>query len=189
MEQKWKLIACMLTKAVETSITNHMYRFDGVFYKQTDGGPIGDELSQAIARQVMIWWDREFLRICSEINLDILFYTRYVDDVNLAIIPPPPGTRFVEGELKLCPEFVESDKNEGVDMTSSKIMKCIADSVSSMLIFELDVCSNYRDKRLPILDLKVWPHIKEDMIEIRHCFYKKPMATIMTLRENTAFSS
>ena len=32
-----RMIAAMLVKSVETSITNHMYRFDGKMYKQTDG--------------------------------------------------------------------------------------------------------------------------------------------------------
>ena len=49
----------MLVKSFETTITNHMYRFDGNIYKQTDGGPIGDELSQDIARLVMVWWDEQ----------------------------------------------------------------------------------------------------------------------------------
>ena len=51
----------MLVKATEVSIKNHMYCFDGKFYKQEDGGPIGDELAQAIARIVMIWWDEKFI--------------------------------------------------------------------------------------------------------------------------------
>ena len=59
-DQKRKMVAAMIGKSVETSITNHMYRFSGKMYKQEDGGPIGDELSQAIARLVMIWWDERF---------------------------------------------------------------------------------------------------------------------------------
>ena len=47
----------------------------------------------------MIWWDRKFLDLCSRLKLEVLMYLRYVDDTNKAIIPPPIGTRFVDGEL------------------------------------------------------------------------------------------
>ena len=45
------MLALMIAKAAITSMGNHTYRFDGTVYKQQDGGPIGDELSQAIARR------------------------------------------------------------------------------------------------------------------------------------------
>ena len=61
-QQKQRMLALMITKAAITSMGNHTYRFNGTVYKQQDGGPIGDELSQAIARLVMIWWDEEFLK-------------------------------------------------------------------------------------------------------------------------------
>ena len=48
------MIALMLQKAVEVVMGNHTYRFDGKFYKQKDGGPIGDEMSQVVARITMI---------------------------------------------------------------------------------------------------------------------------------------
>ena len=63
------MIALMMMKVTEVSIKNHMYRFNGKVFKQEDGGPIGDELSQAIARIVMIWWDEEFLKICKNLKV------------------------------------------------------------------------------------------------------------------------
>ena len=51
------MIARMFGIAVHTAMSNHTYRFDGKVYQQEDGGPIGDELAQAVARIVMIWWD------------------------------------------------------------------------------------------------------------------------------------
>ena len=47
------MIAQMIVEAVRTSMSNHLYRFDGKVYKQEDGGPIGDELAQAVARLVI----------------------------------------------------------------------------------------------------------------------------------------
>ena len=77
-EQSAKTMAQMVADAVEVAMSNHMYRFDGKVYLQTDSGPIGDELSQAVARLIMIWWDRTFLEKCSRLGLDIMMYMRYV---------------------------------------------------------------------------------------------------------------
>ena len=83
-----RMIALMLQKAIEVVMRNHTYRFDGKLYKQKDGGPIGDEMSQAVARITMIWFDEKFLERCSERGMEIEFYKRYVDDGNMLAIPP-----------------------------------------------------------------------------------------------------
>ena len=78
--QKKRMLALMFSKATEISMKNHMYRFDGKLFKQKDGGPIGDELSQAVARLVMIWWDNEFCGRCRQLDVRMKMYTRYVDE-------------------------------------------------------------------------------------------------------------
>ena len=83
--QKKRMLALMFSKATEISMKNHMYRFDGKLFKQKDGGPIGDELSQAVARLVMIWWDNEFCGRCRQLDVRMKMYTRYVDDTDIAV--------------------------------------------------------------------------------------------------------
>ena len=64
----------------------------------------------------------------------------------------------------------------------------MANSISPMLEFEEDVPSNHPDGRLPILDLKVWVMQNEGgCLQMRHEFYKKPMASRATLRATTAY--
>ena len=185
--QKKRMFAQMVVCAVQTSMSNHLYRFDGKVYKQEDGGPIGDELAQAVARIVMIWWDNEFLKLCNNVQLELMFFLRYVDDTNKAVIPPPLGTRFNEGKLVVKPELVEEDMSRERDQVVGDLLRTMADSISPMLRFEEDVCSNYTDKRLPILDLKVWVAESDTQTTIMHDFYKKPMASRATLRASTAF--
>ena len=172
----------MLT-SVKMSMQNHMYRFNGKVYKQTDGGPIGDELSQAVARLIMIWWDNEFKKKCEMLKIELLMYFRYVDDTNKALIAPPLGTRFENNKLIICPEKIAEDEQQPRSIVVSNLLKEVANSISPMLQFEVDVGSNYNDDRLPILDLKVWKvgHT------IRHEFYKKNMASKATLRAGTAY--
>ena len=186
--QEKRMLTQMIVSAVITSMNNHMYRFDGHVYKQEDGGPIGDELSQAVARIVMIWWDQKFLNICKQLKLDILFYFRYVDDTNKAVIPPPPGVRYINGELVIIQECIEQDKKVNSDTRVGELLRSIANSISPMLQFEEDVCSNYADGHLPILDLKVWKEVDhEERTHIKHEFYKKPMASKATIRASTAY--
>ena len=191
-QQKQRMLALMITKAAITSMGNHTYRFNGTVYKQQDGGPIGDELSQAIARLVMIWWDEEFLKKCKQLEIDIEMYIRYVDDTNIVTIPQKLGIRYKNGALVYSREAEEEDKQQDRDRVAASLLKNIADEIVPMLKFEEDVCSKYDDGKLPILDLKVWMEVIENensskRVMIRHEFYKKPMANQNTLLASTAY--
>ena len=186
-EQRMKMISGMIKIAIETSMKNHLYRFDGKVFRQSDGGPIGDELSQAVARLIMIWWDNEFIRLCKELKVELLMFLRYVDDTNLAVIPQPPGTRYKNRKLYIDEQMIELDKQLGVDKTTGRLMRTIADDITPMLKFEEDVSSNYNDCRLPVLDFKVWIEILEEKVALKHTFYKKPMANTTTIQANTAY--
>ena len=185
--QKSRMLALMIVKAVEVSMKNHMYIFDGKIYKQEDGGPIGDELSQAVARLVMIWWDEQFCKKCEELNIQLKMYIRYVDDSNLATNPLQLGCRYENNQLVIKKELIEKDKGEKPDKLTARILKEIANTITKMIQMEEDVASNYTDNKLPILDLKVWLEKEEDLVAIRHEFFKKPMASKTTLRAKTAY--
>ena len=187
VHQKNRMLAKMISIAVHTAMSNHTYRFDGRVFKQEDGAPIGDELAQAVARIVMNWWDRRFLNLCSETGVELLMYLRYVDDTNKAVIPPPLGTRFIDGELQVVPDLIDRDASLPRDKVVGELLRTMANSLSPMLQFEEDVASNYEDNRLPILDLKVWVEKSAQAVAIRHTFYMKPMASKMTLLAKTAF--
>ena len=49
-KQRMKLISVTITKVIELTLTNHIYQFDGQVYKQTSGGPIGDDLTRISAK-------------------------------------------------------------------------------------------------------------------------------------------
>ena len=191
--QEKRMIALMLTKAAITSMRNHMYSFDNRVYKQEDGGPIGDELSQAIARIVMQWWDKEFLDKCHSLGVEIPMYLRYVDDANIAVIPPQHEMKYVENRLvekqrenREPPDELIRDQR---DKSVAELLREIGNSIVPMLQFEEDYQSNHSDCKLPILDLKVWTEARgnNDIRVIRHEFYRKPMANQATLKGNTAY--
>ena len=123
---------------------------------------------------------------CNELGIDLRLYIRYVDDSNLAVIALELGTRFEDNRLVIRPELIEEDKKVERDKLTADILKKIANTIAEMIIMEEDVCSNYKDKKIPILDLKVWVE-SEEQVFIRHEFFKKTMANKTTLRAQTAY--
>ena len=67
------------------------------------------------------------------------------------------------------------------------MLTSIANSISPMIKMESDVCSKYPDGKLPIVDLKVWINKSEGEVSIRHQFYKKPMASRLTIMAHSAY--
>ena len=57
-----------------------MYQINDKVFLQSDGGPIGLELSRALARVVILLWDRELLRkldrAASSTSWDLYAYLR-----------------------------------------------------------------------------------------------------------------
>ena len=59
--EKHKMFAVGICIGVKLVMGNHIYRFGGELRRQNDGGPIGVELTGALADLFMLYWDRKFL--------------------------------------------------------------------------------------------------------------------------------
>ena len=147
-----KLLAEALRVVILFIMKNHIYQFDGEIRKQKNGGPIGLELTGDLAQIFMIWYDRELLKRMESENIKAVMYKRYVDDINMVI-------------EKQNPEDTEENIMNRVKDIGSKIHPTIE--------IEVDYPSKHKDKKVPILDLKVW--IEQG--KIMHEFYRKEMAT------------
>ncbi len=62
---------------------NHVYQFHNEIYKQQEGEPIGLEITGAVARLFMLWWDERWIKTIEQatagIDWNLLLYLRYVD--------------------------------------------------------------------------------------------------------------
>ena len=83
-QEEKKVLAEVLKIARVAVLKNHTYQFGGEVRLQEEGGPIGLELAGALARVVMLWWDRKFLSLATANNLILYLYLRYIDDGNMA---------------------------------------------------------------------------------------------------------
>ena len=56
----------MFTEAMKVVLLfimkNHLYTFDNQIKLQTEGGPIGLELTEVLAQLFMVWWDRQMVK-------------------------------------------------------------------------------------------------------------------------------
>jgi hypothetical protein len=181
--QQRQMLAWALGKAVEAVMTSHYYRFAGRVYRQCQGGPIGLELTQALARIVMLWWDGQFLARCKDINIDMELYKRYVDDLDSATWALPAGTVYTSGGLQVDPGLEELERDDQPDKITARVLRELANSITPMVKMVEDYPSNHPTGRLPILDLEVWV---EDGT-VNHQFYKKPVASKFVVSAQSAF--
>ena len=150
---------------VEVVMKNHTYKLGDRTLLQSDGGPIGLELTGAVSRAFMMMWDELYLKAVKDEGLVMLLYYRYVDDSNQIVLDNNGSEDGEEIALKL---------------------KNIANSVMEGIEVEIDLPSRHPDGKMPILDMKV--HINnEGLVIYEH--YEKPVTTKLVISERSAHSA
>ena len=66
-----------------------------------------------------------------------------------------------------------------------RILNEIANDVDPMIRFTFDLPEKHQDKKLPVLDLKVW---LSETDELLHEFYEKPTKNLRTILASSAIS-
>ena len=172
---------------------NHTYEFAKTIRKQKEGGPIGMDLTGTIAKIFMKWWDTKLLEKMEEVGLTNKMYERYIDDINKCMKQTPPGIRYENGRLVNSEETETLDKDKPADKRTMEVISQIANSIHPNIQVEIDVPSNYRDNKMPILDLKVWLEKvatnQGEKMKILHKHYIKPMANKYVINKKAAMSS
>ena len=146
---------------VEKVMENFLYTFGGEDRRQVSGGPIGDVLTQAIARHMGNEFDEKFNLKLKSLNIKTELYQRYADDVDLVI-------RTVGRKAKFCPEAgsmvgktaneIQEELCDDEDDITMKEMKKIADTIIKHIETEYDCPSRHPELeyKVPVLDLAVW---------------------------------
>ena len=76
--EKKTILALVLAVQVDFVMGNHVYKVGDTIYLQTDGGPMGLKLTGAIARVVMMLFDKLYLEKVSQSDIRMLMYERCV---------------------------------------------------------------------------------------------------------------
>ena len=150
----------MTKKAFRTVLTvimtNHTYEFDKVIRRQRKGGPIGVDLTGTIANIYMKWWDKQLLAKFEELGIRVKIYKRYIDDMTICLKVLVLGMKYVEGRLEYDQEREIEERDLPEDKRTFKLLQEIANSIHPSIQLEFVVPSNHDDKKVPILDLKMW---------------------------------
>ena len=161
-KNKLKLMIC---KALEIGIKKvmnaHVYKFDGRIMRQKKGGAIGLEMTGELAGVFMMWWDRMMKEKLREDGVNVKLYKRYVDDINIVI---------------------ETKREDDEESMMTRI-KDLGDSIHGTIQLEVDYPSRYIDKKVTILDLKVW--INEEN-KIVHEYYMKSVSSKSVINSKSA---
>ena len=181
-----------LRVALMIVLKNHTYEFNKEIRKQFEGGPIGLDLTGTVAKIFMSWWDGELKQRMESVGLESNLYERYVDDINTGLRATEVGARCVEGELKVTEEAKQEDVGIEADLRTFKVVQSIGNSIHPSIQVEVDVPSNYPDRRVPILDLKVGKEkvrtANGEVWKIVHKHYMKPMANKFVIRSDAAMA-
>ena len=78
---------------------NHEHKFANKLYKQKSGGPIGLALTGDIAEYYLIEWDKKFIRKLKYLNINLIFYKRFKDDITIITEVLEQGSRFEDGKV------------------------------------------------------------------------------------------
>ena len=150
--QKRRMVTESLKVGLSYVMKNHVYLFDGGMRKQIKGGPIGLKLTGTLAQVFMVWWDGKFREKIGSLNMEILLYKRYVDDINICSYEVEPGTKYENGNVIRTGE----DDSLDADERCFEILKSVGDSIHESIQLEVDYPSKHNDGKIPILDVKVY---------------------------------
>ena len=100
-KQRRKIIALTLMAATKTILQNHIYSFNGKYYKQKSGRPIGEDIATKTAKVVMYRFLNKYKEKLVKLSLSqqIVLLKIYVDDLNQAGLCLPLGSRYTRGKL------------------------------------------------------------------------------------------
>ena len=72
------------------------------------------------------------------------------------------------------------------DKRTMKLLQTIANTIHALIRMTIDYPSKYRDRKVPMLDLKLWIEMVDGVVRILHEHYEKGMATKMLIHAESA---
>ena len=145
------------------------------------------KLTGVLAQVFMKWWDKTFLKRLEQQHIETFMYKRYVDDINIVVKSLSADTTYNDGRIVTMQNH-DNNRTEPKDKHTMETLQQIANDIHPSIQLEIDVPSNHKDGKMPILDLKVW--LEEDMSNQRHLimheFYAKEVSSESVVPANSA---
>ena len=111
----------------------------------------------------MFYWDRRYLEEVAKAGIEMHLYERYVDD------------------SQQVAEIENGEEHETV-----RRLHDIANNIVEDIVMTVDLPENFEDKKLPILDMKVWLGEEDGRIYYQH--FEKPTSSKLVISSRSAHS-
>ena len=184
------MFSVALEVLIKAAMGNHLFSFNGLLRKQSEGGAIGSTLTRAVAVLYTIRWSKEFKERLSVATSEIpdfkLYMLKfYIDDGNILSTEFPLGSRLCsDGKIRVVEDEIESDRDVPGDKRTAELYLEIANKVSDFIQLTVDYPSLHSDTGgyMPILDLQV----KVENNQCTYMFYKRKVSNPLLMLESSA---
>ena len=183
-----KMFGKALEMMLRLCMENHLYQFENKVRIQKKGGPIGLKLTGEIADCIMLDWDKKLLEKLKKLKMIPDVYTRFKDDIEIAIESLDKGSKLTEdGRIIVDERKKEKDEERSDSKVTMDVVQQIANSVNPMIKLTVETPCNFKDGKLPVLDIKVNINQNEmNRIDFEH--YEKPTKNPRVILANSALS-
>ena len=184
-QDKKNIVARVVEIATRALFQNHGYKFGNEYYKQTEGGSIGDRWTGCASELVMQTWAEEYQEILTRSKLEVLLLSGYVDDGRQITSSFPLGARYnkVSRSFEITEAALEEDKNlkHGGESNNQRMARICLDAMNDInkdLEFTVEAPEDFPNEQLPTLDFKLWQEADKT---INHSYFQKPMKSPLTI--------
>ena len=192
-QDKKKIIARVVEIATRALFQNHGYKFGNEYYRQENGGSIGDRWTGCASEIVVQTWSEGYKKILTDSNIEVLLLAGYVDDGRQLTSSLKLGMRFDEDKkmFQYSEEAEIEDKNrrskgESNNQRMARICQAAMNSVNKDLQFTVESPEDFPKEQLPTLDFKIW---QEQEQTINHTYYQKPMKTPLVVMARSGMAT
>ena len=192
-EEHRNILAKVIEVAILLIMSNHIYSWRNELWLQQNGVPTGLRVSGIIGRVSMDAWKIAMEDRMRTSQMTSFFTEKYVDDVEVVLENLPVGSRWdPTGEsISRTEESTEEDIASGKsrDQITMEVWKEMASNLVPGLKFTVDTVDNHNDRRLPMLDFKLWKEEEQDPNHpndpskkrqtLKYCYYEKSVHVML----------
>ena len=178
------ILGLIIEVGVILAMGSHVYEFNGRFFLQLLGGPIGMVLTAWLSSIIMKAFDNLWVNLLLSNNIRLLGYGRYVDDSRVFNNGIQRGWRWVDSHFAFDTKWAEEDDIENLpnDIRTVKLFVQAMNSIMPFLSFTGEAPSEFQNGRLPTLDCDLFVNNGKFCFS----FFEKPMRSGKSLDANTA---
>ena len=96
---------------VETTLSQHLYKWGQHIRRQSEGGAIGLRATGSIAQVVMDDWLKSFIAKLEDCGVKVWLLKKYVDDVLIVCEMLKKGAHYVGGKIEYTDVSKDEDSN------------------------------------------------------------------------------